>query len=76
MVFGPEGNTLLEVGRGPIVMEPVQAGITVEGRDIAAVYVLDHDGRRTDVTLPVTGGRFEIDGRRDKAVYYEVVFGD
>ncbi len=61
-------------GRSPILLEPVKATVGVAGRPIAAVHVLDHDGRRTGRTLPVTEGRFEIDGARDKAIYYEVVF--
>jgi hypothetical protein len=44
------------------------------GRPIAAVNVLDHDGRRTGRTLAVKEGRFALDGARDRAIYYEVVF--
>lgn len=76
MRFGPEGNTLLFSGGIPLRMEPVQAAISVKGRTIAEVHVLDHDGRRSGVTLPVTGGRFTIDGNRDQAVYYEIVFAE
>ena len=43
-------------------------------RPIASVNILDHDGRRTGRTLPVTDGRFTLDGAKDKAIYYEVVF--
>lgn len=76
MRFGPEGNTLLSVGHAPILMEPVRASISVEGRSIEYVHVLDHDGRRTGTTVPVTNGHFTIDGRRDEAVYYEIVFAE
>jgi hypothetical protein len=34
----------------------------------------DHDGRRTGRRLAVTEGRFALDGAKDKAIYYEVVF--
>jgi len=30
--------------------------------------------RRSDRTLTVTDGRFTLDGAKDKAIYYEVVF--
>jgi len=52
----------------------VKATVTIAGRPIASVNVLDHDGRRTDRTLPVMDGRFTLDGAKDKAIYYEVVF--
>lgn len=65
---------VLDNGKGPILLEPVKATITIPERSIAAVYVLDHDGRRTGKTLAAAGGTFTIDGARDRAIYYEVVF--
>ncbi|MGA2256303.1 MAG: hypothetical protein ABSG53_16765 [Thermoguttaceae bacterium] len=65
---------VLDNGKAPIMLEPVKAAITIGGRSIAAVNVLDHDGRRTGKTLDTAGGTFTIDGARDKAIYYEVVF--
>ena len=59
---------------GPILLEPVRATVTFSGRSVAAVNVLDHDGRRTGRSLPVADGRFSIDGARDKTLYYEVQF--
>jgi hypothetical protein len=63
----------IDNGRGPILLEPVKATIKIAGRSVKAVNVLDHDGRRTDKTLPVKDGQFTIDGAKDKALYYEVV---
>jgi hypothetical protein len=67
-------NKVLKNGGPPILLEPVKATMTLAGRPIAAVHILDHDGRRTDRTLTVTDGRFTLDGAKDKAIYYEVVF--
>ncbi|MDQ2799041.1 MAG: hypothetical protein M3Y13_05290, partial [Armatimonadota bacterium] len=67
-------NRLLDNGKGPILMEPVKATIAVSGRRIAAVNILDHDGKRTGRTLPVQNGAFTIDGSVDKTPYYEIVF--
>jgi hypothetical protein len=64
----------LDNGQGPILLEPVHATLAISGRAIAAVNVLDHDGRRTGKTLPLDRGRFTIDGAADKTLYYEVVF--
>jgi hypothetical protein len=71
--FAPD-QRVLKNGGPPILLEPVKATVTVTGRPIAGVNVLDHDGRRTGRTLPVTDGRFVLDGTKDKAIYYEVVF--
>jgi hypothetical protein len=67
-------NRVLENGKGPILLEPVKARITISGRPVAAVYVLDHDGRRTDRLVPLLNDSFILDGARDKAIYYEVQF--
>ena len=64
----------LDNGRGPILLEPVRATLTFSIRSVASVNVLDHDGRRTGKSLPVTDGHFTIDGARDKTLYYEVQF--
>jgi hypothetical protein len=71
--FAPD-NKVLNNGKPPILLEPVKAAVSIAGRLIEAVYVLDHDGCRTGRTLAVTDGRFAIDGAKDKALYYEVVF--
>ncbi|NQT40020.1 MAG: hypothetical protein HQ581_21180 [Planctomycetes bacterium] len=68
-------NSVLENGTAPILLEPVRATIELARPPIGVVHVLDHDGRRTERTLTTDGGRFTIDGARDKAIYYEIVFG-
>ena len=71
--FAPD-NRVLKNGGPPILLEPVRAAVAIAGRPVEAVQILDHDGRRTGRTLPVAEGRFTIDGAKDKAIYYEVVF--
>jgi hypothetical protein len=71
--FTPD-NKVLANGEPPILLEPVKAAVTIAGRTVGAVNVLDHDGRRTGRTLSVKDGRFTLDGAKDKAIYYEVVF--
>jgi hypothetical protein len=71
--FGPD-NRVINNGKPPILLEPVKATVAISGRTIAEVNILDHDGRRTGQSVPVTEGRFSIDGVKDKAIYYEVVF--
>ncbi|HUU91863.1 MAG TPA: hypothetical protein VM238_11730, partial [Phycisphaerae bacterium] len=68
-------NEVLDAGKPPILMEPVKAALTISGKSgSATVHILDHDGRRTDRTLPIEGGTIAIDGARDKTMYYEVAY--
>jgi hypothetical protein len=71
--FTPD-NRVLDNGQAPILLEPVQATIRIKGRRIAAVQVLDQDGRPAKRTLDVSDGRFTIDGAKDKTLYYEILF--
>jgi hypothetical protein len=71
--FAPD-NRVINNGKPPILLEPVRATVAIASRTIAAVNILDHDGRRTGRTVEVTDGRFTIDGAKDKAIYYELVF--
>jgi hypothetical protein len=71
--FAPDSKAL-DNGKAPILLEPVQATITLSGREVAAVNILDHNGRRTGKTLPVQNSQFTINGAQDKTLYYEVVF--
>jgi hypothetical protein len=71
--FTPD-NRVLDNGQAPILLEPVKATIHIKGRRISTVRLLDHAGRRTKRTLEVGGGRFTIDGAKDKTLYYEILF--
>lgn len=73
-VFGPD-QRIFNNGKGPILLEPVKASFNVAGRSIAAINILDHDGRRTGKTVALAGNAFNLDTARDQAIYYEVVFG-
>ncbi len=61
-------------GGGGVLLEPVKATIRITRPAISAVNILDHAGCRTGRTLPVVDGAFTIDGAREQAFYYEVVF--
>ena len=68
--FAPDSK-VLDNGKPPILLEPVRATITISGRKVTAVNILDHNGRRTGKTLPVKNGQFTINGAQDKALYYK-----
>jgi len=65
-------DEILQVGAAPVLMEPVEAEITIHRPGDPKVIVLDHDGLPTGKTIPSTGGSFTIDGARDKSPYYVV----
>jgi hypothetical protein len=67
-------SRILQRGDAPVVMEPVKAQITIRKQGDPVVHVLDHDGCRTDKTLPVQNGTFTIDGARDRTPYYLVEY--
>jgi hypothetical protein len=67
-------NRILDNGAGPILLEPVKATLEIAGRRVAEVNILDHNGRRTGRQLPSSDGRITIDGARDHALYYELLF--
>ncbi len=74
MKFNDAGNSLLDRGKPPILMEPVKATIGIVKAGAPKLFLLDHDGLRTQATLPINNGTFTIDGARDKTPYYLVEF--
>lgn len=66
-----DGRVLVQ-GKGPVLMEPVKARITLPGNRKLTITALDHDGRRTAVTVPAEGSSFTIDGATQKTVYWEI----
>jgi hypothetical protein len=67
-------SRILDSGDAPVVLEPVRAEIQFHRPGRFTVHVLDHNGRMTDRTLPVEGGRFQIDGATDQTPYYLIRF--
>ena len=67
-------SRILNRGKAPVVMEPIQARIEIRRKGSPTVHVLDHDGCKTGRTLPVRNGAIEIDGARDKTCYYLVSY--
>lgn len=80
MRYSADGRHLEAVGGPPIELEGVRAAIALHRAGRPTVGVLDVDGRRTGQQLPVVvaGGeaRFEIDGARERTMYYEITYQD
>jgi hypothetical protein len=73
-LLNDSGDEITATGSGPILMEPVKAQITIRRSGAAKIYCLDHDGMRTEKTIPVNDGTFMIDGAKDKTPYYLIEY--
>ncbi|MBI5723834.1 MAG: sigma-70 family RNA polymerase sigma factor [Planctomycetes bacterium] len=70
-------KSTVKVGTVPTLLEPVKVSFTITGRKIAAVNILNHEGKRIEgQTVKIDSGSFTIDTGRDKTFYYEVVFAE
>ncbi len=74
MQFNDAGDSLLDRGKTPILMEPVKATIVIRKLGRPKAYPLTHDGLRTARTLPVVDGTLTLDTARDKTPYYLLDF--
>lgn len=70
--YSSDLKTLTKMGQPPLLMEPVRATITIDGRSPTSVRPVDFFGVPRDEEIPVASdGRFTIDGRW-QTYYYEV----
>jgi hypothetical protein len=69
--YNADGTQLLAIGGPPLLLEPVQATITLKGAPPAEISVVDIYGVPTDKKVKATGAAFTIDGTY-KTYYYEV----
>ena len=70
-LYNESGTELLETGGPPLLLEPVQATITIKGEPLQRVRVVDVYGVPTEKVLDSTDNTFRIDGRF-KTYYYEI----
>ena len=61
-------------GIAPLLVEPIQATVTLKRPGAMKVMLLDHDGLPTGRSVPVTDGSFQINGVTDKTPYYLIEF--
>ncbi len=69
--YSPDGKQLLKAGAPPLLMEPVQATVTLKGGPVRSVKVVDIYGVPTDREVERVGNTFTMDGRY-ATYYYEV----
>jgi hypothetical protein len=69
--YNADGTQLLAIGGPPLLLEPVQATITLKGAPAAEISVVDIYGVPTAKKVKAAGAAFTIDGTY-KTYYYEV----
>ena len=69
--YSADGTQLIDAGKPPLLMEPVQAELEFKGPPIQSVKVVDIYGVPTDKEVERDGNRVTIDGRY-ATYYYEV----
>ena len=61
-------------GIAPLLVEPIQATVTLKRPGAMKVTLLDHDGLPTGRSVPVAAGSFPINGVTDQTPYYLIEF--
>lgn len=74
MKYNDDHTQLLEVGHSPILLESIDARLTIDKPGPVTIYALDNDGRLTDTTVPTEKNRFSINGAKYKTIYYRLQY--
>ncbi len=69
--YNTDGTQLIAIGAPPLLMEPVQATITLKGLPAKLVSTVDIYGVPTSNTVKIQENAFTIDGSY-KTFYYEI----
>jgi hypothetical protein len=73
MKYNEAKTELLDVGKPPILLEPVSLLLNWKKKERITVHVLDHTGHRTGKTVALKNGKMTLDGAKHKTIYYEIV---
>jgi hypothetical protein len=72
MKFNEDHSQLLDVGKAPILLEPVDVSLRVKNKKFTSLYLLDHSGNRTGKVVSANNGMFLLNGSEYKTIYYEL----
>jgi len=70
MKFNDNHTELLDIGKSPILLEPVKMTLAINRSTKPKITILDHSGNRTAKTVDQAGGKWTLDGKDTKAIYY------
>jgi hypothetical protein len=74
MTYNSDYNDLLDVGKEPLLLEPVKVNLEFKRKEKYTVHVLDHLGRKTGKTIISRGGKVVLDGGATLAFYYLIEY--
>ena len=72
MKYSEDRQTLIEKGEPPLLMEGIEATITFPYKVNGKLYILNHDGERTEKYIEVSGDKINLSGATHKTYYYEL----
>lgn len=70
MEYNTDKSAILEVGKAPILMEPVDVRISLPLLSKSKVHILDHAGRKTSKTVEYKGNELHLKGSETETFYY------
>ena len=72
MRYDENKSQLLDIGKAPVLMEPVKVDLRIDRPGQPDVYVLDPTGKRTGEKIKQTGDTIKLDSGLYKTIYYEI----
>ena len=72
--YNEDASEILDIGTAPVLMEGVMTDIKIKRGDNPEIIVLDHVGRKTDITVPLKNNKFIIDGGSYETIYYLIEY--
>lgn len=75
MKYNEDHSEVIEVGKAPILLEPVYLNLTVNRKKLPTIHILDHVGKRTGQKIAIIDkNQLVFDGQQTKAIYYELTY--
>ena len=72
MEYSADGKSLIARGTAPLQMEGVEATITFPVELKGRLYILNHDGERTEKFIELSGKQIKLSGALHQTLYYEM----
>ena len=74
MKYNSTHTELLECGKAPVLLEPVNLSLAINRKTKPTVTVLDHSGNRTSHLLEAENDNYHLNGAKTKAIYYLIEY--
>jgi hypothetical protein len=70
MRYSEDHSELTEVGESPLLLEPVNLTLSINGKEAKEIIILDHLGYATPKTIETEKNVLSFDGKETHAIYY------